>query len=701
VAQGVVISFRAMLRRPDLRLAAALLISLSSPPQLPAQQCPAPRTALVLSGGGAKGIAHIGVLRVLDSLGIRPDLIVGTSMGAVVGALYASGYTGRELDSLARVTPLAALFRTYQPLAPRSLGILQPLVVWEQGSRGFAIQSASVVEAEANALLSAAMLRGNLLARGEFDSLPVPFRAVATDLDSREVVTLRSGDLAQAVRASAAVPLLFAPERQGGRFLTDGGLSANIPIRVARAEGARRVIVVDATEHPRDSVQAYTPLIVADRLVQFLFQQRPDSLKPGDLIIRPAVDGFGSLNFSHGSIARLLERGRQAADSALRAPECPPEARRSRPALPTRLVGVGLDGANASERLALSRLLGLDPGKPRDTLNFSLLLRRVRTLASASEAYESIWLGPTGPGDSVRLDLTVRRAARRVAGLGLAYDNELGGRMWAGLVDRRLLGRALEGSGALFLGELRRELLIGLRRNYQVGRQLFRPTLEARVANEDVRRFDAGGDELGQGVTREALGFAGIERSLGSGWDLALGAEARTWDEPHRADRSTLGTVARLTAATRQRGRVLRAEAQWTGMYQRLAFEGTAEKRLGVVRVAPRLRLGWGDGLPLQLGFPLGGDDGFPGYHIGERRGDREAMLGLAFTVPVQGPLLARMELAAGGTDARSPRFRGGGWTAGARVGVGAETPVGPVRFEYGLALRGRGVLFVRIGRWF
>ena len=701
MAQGVVISFRAMLRRLGPRLAAAVLISLAPSPQLHAQQCHAPRTALVLSGGGAKGIAHIGVLRVLDSLGIRPDLVVGTSMGAVVGALYASGYTGRELDSLARVTPLAALFRTYQPQAPRSLGILQPLVVWEQGARGFALQSASVVEAEANALLNAAMLRGNLLARGDFDSLPIPFRAVATDLARRDVVVLRSGDLAQAVRASAAVPLLFAPELRAGRFLTDGGLSANIPVAVARAEGAERVIVVDATEHPSDTVEVYTPLLVADRLVRFLFLQRPDSLRPGDLAIRPSVDGFASLNFSRGNIARLLDRGLRAADSVVHTPACGAPPAPPAPILPTRLVGIGFDGANASERLALSRLLGLDPGKARDTLDFGLLLQRVRTLASASEAYEAVWLGPTGGGDSVRMDLTVRRAARRVAGLGLAYDNELGGRMWAGVVDRRLVGRALEGSGVLFLGELRREVLIGLRRNYQVGRQLFRPTLEARLATEDVRRFASDGDEIREAVTREGIGFAGIERSLGTGWDLGLGIEARTWDEPGRSDRSTLGGTARLTAATRQRGRVLRAEAQWTGMYQRLAFEGTAAARVGVVRLTPRLRLGWGDGLPLQLGFPLGGDDGFPGYHIGERRGDREAMVGLLFTIPVQGPLLARMELAAGGTDARSRRFTGGGWTAGVRAGLGAETPVGPVRFEYGTALRGRGALFVRIGRWF
>src|SRR5512132_1113913 len=229
-----------------------------------AQSCPSLPTALVLSGGGAKGLAHLGVLRVLDSLGIRPDLVVGSSMGAVVGAMYASGYQGREIDSLARSLQIADLFRTYQPRAPRSLGQLQPLIVWEQGERRFTLQSASVAEPDVNALVNAAMLRGNLLARGNFDSLPIPFRAVATDLGHREPVVMKSGDLAQAVRASAAVPLLFAPERRDGRFLTDGGLSANVPVAVARAEGAGRVIVVDATEHPSDSLVAYSPLLVAD-----------------------------------------------------------------------------------------------------------------------------------------------------------------------------------------------------------------------------------------------------------------------------------------------------------------------------------------------------------------------------------------------------------------------------------------------------
>ncbi|HEX6617361.1 MAG TPA: patatin-like phospholipase family protein, partial [Gemmatimonadales bacterium] len=373
-----------MLRRTARSLSLALLVwAVARPAEAGAQRCSAPRTALVLSGGGAKGVAHIGALRVLDSLGIHPDLVVGTSMGAVVGALYASGYSGRELDSLTRIVPISALFRSYQPLAPRSLGILQPLVAWEQGERRFALQSASVDEAAASALVNSAMLRGNLLARGDFDSLPIPFRAVATDLADRRTVVMRSGDLAQAVRASAAVPLLFAPEYRDGRYLTDGGLSANVPVRVARAEGAERVIVVDATEHLSDTVESESPLLVADRLVQFLFHQPAAPLGPEDVLIRPAVDGFASLNFAPRRLERLLELGASAADSVLEPPVCPVPPARPAPALPSYISGIDFGGANASERLALRRLLGLGS---RDTLDVELLRKRLRNLATASDA---------------------------------------------------------------------------------------------------------------------------------------------------------------------------------------------------------------------------------------------------------------------------------------------------------------------------
>ncbi|HEY4649598.1 MAG TPA: patatin-like phospholipase family protein, partial [Gemmatimonadales bacterium] len=363
-----------------------------------AQTCRSQRTALVLSGGGAKGLAHIGVLRVLDSLGIRPDLVVGSSMGAIIGAMYASGYQGREIDSLARSLPIADLFRTYQPRAPRSLGGLQPLVLWEQGGRRFNIQSASVSEPAVNALVNAAMLRGNLLARGHFDSLPIPFRAVATDLANRSAVVLSSGDLARAVRASFAIPLIFAPESLDGRILGDGGLAANIPVSVARAAGAERVIVSDATERLSDSLDLYSPLVLADRLLGFLFQQPADSLRPGDVLVRPAVEGFTSLNFSRATVDALIRRGGEAARLTLPSTPCLPR----RPAvdsrmLPTRVSSYSILSNNPSERLALQRLVGLGLS---DSLDVGLLRGRLRGMAQA-EAYQAVWLSPTGAGDSV------------------------------------------------------------------------------------------------------------------------------------------------------------------------------------------------------------------------------------------------------------------------------------------------------------
>lgn len=662
-----------------------------------AQTCRPARTALVLSGGGAKGLAHIGVLRVLDSLGIRPDLVVGSSMGAVIGGMYASGYSGREIDSLARALPMADLFRTYQPRAPRSLGLIQPLVVWEQGARRFTIQSAAVAEAEVNALVNGAMLRGNLLARGNFDSLPIPFRAVAADLADRSPVVLATGDLARAVRASFAIPLVFAPESLNGRILADGGLAANIPVAVARAEGAERVIVSDATERPGDSLDLFSPIGLADRLLGFLFEQGADSLGAEDILVRPAVEGFPSLNFSAENVDRLIRHGSGAADTTLPKARClPRHLGTAPPALPSRVVSLAIEGTNASERLALRRLLGLGLS---DSLDAALLHSRVRHLAY-SEAYQAVWLAPRGSGDSVSFDVSVQRAPRRVAGLGLAYDNELGGRMWVGAVDRRVFDLALEGSTALFLGEFRKELYLGFRRNYQLARQLMTPAFTTRLATESVRRFDPDGDELGSAFTREALGFFGVERAFDAGWRVALGLSAHAWHEPGR-NRSTLGIGAQAIRAGRSVGQVLGIDVIWTGLYHRAAFDGEASVRAGPFRLEPRLRVGLGERLPLQATFPLGGDDGFPGLHIGERRGDREFVVSTLVTYSLKGPFVGRLELAAGRSAFGGGILASGGWLAGARAGLGAETPVGPVRFEYGLTHGGRDAVFVRLGRWF
>jgi predicted acylesterase/phospholipase RssA len=206
--------------------------------------CTPTKTALVLAGGGAKGAAHIGVIKMLDSLGIHPDVVVGTSIGSIIGALYASGYNGREIDSLSSAFPIGSLFQTYRPRLPPLVGVgLRPFTVWETAGGQLTLQNGTLYEGDVVALMNAMMLRGNLAARGDFDSLPVPFRAIAADLATKELVVLGAGDLAQAVRASFAIPLVFTPVRIGDRVLVDGGLALNVPISVARELGAERVIV--------------------------------------------------------------------------------------------------------------------------------------------------------------------------------------------------------------------------------------------------------------------------------------------------------------------------------------------------------------------------------------------------------------------------------------------------------------------------
>jgi hypothetical protein len=221
-----------------------------------------------------------------------------------------------------------------------------------------------------------------------------------------------------------------------------------------------------------------------------------------------------------------------------------------------------------------------------------------------------------------------------------------------------------------------------------------------RLATETIRRFTDDGSELQSEETREGVGFAGLERAFEPGWQVALGTLGRAWREPGR-ELSTVGGNLRILKTSRSRGQVLEAELFWGGAYRRASLDGDAVLTTGGLRVRPRLRLGWGDRLPLQTTFPLGGDDGFPGLHLGERRGDREALVSVLATYQIKGPFVGRLELAAGRSGSGGPLLNSEGWLAGARLGVGAETPVGPVRFEYGVASGGRGSVFVRLGRWF
>src|SRR5690606_24063595 len=210
-----------------------------------------PRVGLVLSGGGARGAAHVGVLKVLDEMRVPVDAIAGTSMGAVVGGLYASGMSAVEIERLIQSLNWQDAFRDRPPREElgfrrkqddRNFLVRYALGVTEEGFRlppGL-IQGQKLEQLLRNATLPVATVN-------DFDELPIPFRAIATDLETGEAVLMQSGDLVSAMRASMSAPGVFAPVQRDGRLLVDGGLVENLPVQVARQMGVDVLIVVDVS----------------------------------------------------------------------------------------------------------------------------------------------------------------------------------------------------------------------------------------------------------------------------------------------------------------------------------------------------------------------------------------------------------------------------------------------------------------------
>ena len=273
----------------------------------------------MLSGGGARGIAHVGVLKVLEQLHVPIDAIAGTSMGAVVGGLYASGLSPDQIEAMLRSMNWQGAFRDRPPREDLTLRRKQEdenfLVEFPIGIKGGRpVLPTGLIEGQS---LTEVLRRLTLpVARTtSFDDLPTPFRAVATDLETGQEVVIGSGDLTSAMRASLSAPGVFAPVERGGRMLIDGGISDNVPVDVARAMGVDMVIVVDVGFPllPRNKLNSVTA--ISNQMLAILMRRKSQEelthLGPHDILITPSLGDTSSFDF--GNVNRLLGVGAAAA----------------------------------------------------------------------------------------------------------------------------------------------------------------------------------------------------------------------------------------------------------------------------------------------------------------------------------------------------------------------------------------------------
>jgi len=260
-------------------------VAVAPPPPAPPKILRPPRIGLALGGGAARGFAHIGVIQVLEEAGIKPDLVVGTSAGSLVAALYAAGRPGAELARVALAMDESAI------------------TDWSFPGRG--------------------LIRGEALARyvrdqtggKTIEQLPLPLGIVATDLDSGLPMLFQRGDVGMAVRASSAVPAVFQPVKIGSREYVDGGLVSPVPVRFARQMGAELVIAVDISSPPDGNATGdpfkmllQTFAIMGKSINQF-------ELKDADIVVRPLLAGVSSADFT--ARKRAIDAGRAAGLVAL------------------------------------------------------------------------------------------------------------------------------------------------------------------------------------------------------------------------------------------------------------------------------------------------------------------------------------------------------------------------------------------------
>lgn len=366
------------MRRP---LFLALLTLLAATTALAQSPTPRPRIGVVLSGGGARGLAHIGVLRVLEEKQVPIDLVVGTSMGAVVGGAYASGRSLDEIEAIVKSANWNAILAD-RPARDR-LSIRRREDDERLPSRiefGFNLQHGATLPsgAAANGQLEAtlAALLPTTRAEDPLRSLPLPFRAVATDLLSGAMLDQADTPLFLALRASMAVPGVFAPLRVNGRPRVDGGLVRNLPIDIARQLGAEIIIAVNVGTPLLEEREITSAVMVANQMLQILTEQNVQrslhELKPRDIVIDPDLGGMGFMEFSRADEAmatgrraalaageRLSALAEPVAHSALQRQRlAPPEA--AMQALP--LAELRITGTRRVNPEAVRAELGLMPG---------------------------------------------------------------------------------------------------------------------------------------------------------------------------------------------------------------------------------------------------------------------------------------------------------------------------------------------------
>lgn len=710
------------------------------------------RIGLVLSGGGARGAAHVGVLKVLEEMRVPIDAIAGTSMGAVVGGLYASGMSAadieRELTSIDwedafRDRPARSLLN-YRRRAEDSDFLVQLPLGFREGR--FHVPNGLIQGQKLSQMLRELTLP--VADISSFDQLPTPFRAVATDLETGAAVVIDHGDLASALRASLSAPGIFAPVERDGRLLVDGGVASNLPVDVARAMGVDRLIVVDVglPLAARDRLDSVTT--VANQMVAILLRREAErqlaTLGEADLLVSPAMPDTSSYNFTE--LATIVAAGTAAAGSArTRLADLSLSttqyaqylASRRREASPVIVRAVAPDAGSEAYATQTRELFGDLAGQPFDV---EVLRRRIARFYGQGRLelldYRLGDLDPAASPPQTDLLFSVRPNSwgPNYVRVGLRLQDDFEGNTSFDAALRVLL-TDINRYGAEWIWEGQ----VG--GNPRIGTELYLPfSLRRRWFLEPAALFEIrnvpqydGDKQVGELRVRSLRYGGAVGREIGNSGEVRLGGERTLGDSRVRlgevsgeqVDFQFNEVFARYSfdsldrAAFPRRGEKITLE--WRGQVSNRQLERVSDSiwldwrgaqswgsntLIGGISAGTLLDASFADE---RSYFPLGGflnlsglpSDALIGPHLGMARLVYQRQLGTGGEGFLNVPMYAGVSLELGNVWERRGDISVGSARKNGSLFFGLDTPLGPALFAFGQDSRGRHAFYLSLGRGF
>jgi len=527
------------LKTKVLILSLSLLTLFSAKAQNKIENTQNPKVGLVLSGGGAKGLAHIGVLKVLDSLGVKVDYVAGTSMGAIVGSLYASGYSGEALDSVFNNLDFTKIINDDLPRASKAF-------YERNNSERYAI---TLPFDNFKLKLPSALSRGqntyNLIAKlmlhvadvHEFKKLPIPFFCIATNVETGKQVVLDEGNLAQAVMASAALPTLFQPVTIKGQVLIDGGVVNNYPINELREKGMDIIIGVDV----QDGLSNIEELTSApDVLIQINNFRTINDMKlkskKTDIYIKPNIKDFNVVSFDEGNA--IIANGEKAALKNLEGLSELPKLKTSKQNASVNKIAndsitirsVKVEG---NDKYTRSYILGKLKLKGGEKVSYSKFIKGLNSLI-ATNNFDSFYydLEPTEDEETYDLIAEVNETQTTTfLKLGVHYDDLYKSGALVNLTKKRLLfGNDIASLDVVFGDNVRYNFnylidkgfywSIGLRSRYNA----FKKDINAELLLDDAQIASTGLNKINASLHDQTNQFY-LQTLFRKDFALSLGAE--------------------------------------------------------------------------------------------------------------------------------------------------------------------------------